>query len=75
MIIKMEICWDLMDYCVFMHCGIPLFMVVWMRVTRQENDHYGYHNAAIVRQENDHYVYPDVATVAIPKQVSDINSY
>ena len=63
-----------MDYCVYALGDTPFYDGT-ARVTRQENDHYGYHNAAIVRQENDHYVYPDVATVAIPKQVSDINSY
>ena len=56
--------------------GIPYFYDgTDAYVTRQENDHYGYHNAATIRQENNHYVYPNAATVAIPKQVSDINSY
>ena len=32
-------------------------------VTRQEYDHYGYHNTAMTEQEYDHYVYHDAATV------------
>ena len=43
--------------------------------TRQENDHYVYHNAETVRQKNDHYVYPNVVMVVIPKHMSDINNY
>ena len=54
MIMKMEECWDLMDYCVFMHWGIPIFKMVQTRVMRQENDHYGYHNAAMASRKNDH---------------------
>ena len=44
-------------------------------IKRQENDNYGYHNAATTRQENDHYVYPNAATIVIPIRVSDINNY
>ena len=54
-----------MHYCVFMHWGIPLTLhnSTDEYVTRQEYDHYGYHNAAMNKQENDHYVYHNAATV------------
>ena len=48
-----------------MHCGIPLTLHDSMDVyvTRKENDHYGYHNAAMTKQENDHYIYHNATTV------------
>ena len=54
-----------MHYCALMHWGIPLALhdSTNVYVTRQENDRYGYHNAAMTKHENHHYVYHNVATV------------
>ena len=61
MIMKKEKCWDLLHHYVYMHRGIPTF--------------YDGTDAYVTRKENDHYVYPNAATVAIFKRVSDINTY
>ena len=54
-----------MHYSVLMHWGIPLTLHDSMDayVTRQEYDHYGYHNAAMTEQEYNHYVYHNAAKV------------
>ena len=44
-----------MHYYVLMHRGIPLYDSTDTYVTRQKNDHYGYHNAVMTKQENYHY--------------------
>ena len=50
MIMKMEKYWNLMHYCVFMHRGIPLLLhnSTDTYTMRQGNDHYVYHNAAMM---------------------------
>ena len=59
-----------------MHWGIPPFYDgTDAYVTRQENDHYGYHNVETISQENDHYVQPNATMIAIPERVSGINNY
>ena len=65
MIMKMEKYWDLMYYCVLMHWGIPLILHDNMDsyVSRQKNDHCGYHDAAMTKQENDPYVYHNASMV------------
>ena len=54
-----------MHYCVLMHWGIPLTLhdSTNVYVTRQEYDHYGYHNVVMTEQEYDHYVYHNATMV------------
>ena len=64
MIMKMEKGWDLM------HWWIPLTLhdSADAYVTRQENNHYDYHNVAMTKLENDSYVYHNVAMVRQKKR-------